>query len=98
MTDSDLLSVTDSDLLSVTDSDLLSMTDSDLLSMTTAPCPEGGAGPLSCGASGASAALDAARVLEHATAAVLRLGHQVRATLLDRQVPGTWRQFGDRLL
>lgn len=43
-----------------------------------------------------SAALDSAGVLQYASAAVLRLGHQAGAALLDGQVPGAGRQFGDR--
>src|SRR6185503_5221024 len=45
---------------------------------------------------GGSAALDAARVLEDTATAVLRLRDQGRAALLDGQVPGARRQFGDR--
>lgn len=43
-----------------------------------------------------SAALDPGRVLQNTAAAVLRLRHQARAALLDGQVPGARRQFGDR--
>lgn len=43
-----------------------------------------------------SAALDARRVLQDTAAAVLRLRDQGRAALLDGQVPGARREFGDR--
>src|SRR5262245_49586468 len=43
-----------------------------------------------------SAALDTARVLQHATVAVLCLGQQTGAALLDGEVPDAGREFGDR--
>src|SRR5690606_34623271 len=45
---------------------------------------------------GLSAALDPRGVLEDAATAVLRLGDERLTALLDREVPGAGREFGDR--